>query len=192
MKIGYARVSTNQQNCALQIKALKEYGCEKIYTEKISGKWSDRPELNDLIKFIREGDTLIVWKLDRLGRSLQHLVKVVNELNEKKVNIVSLQEHLDTSSPTGKLVFHLFCALAEFERENIVERSQAGLAIARTKGIQLGRPKLISPEIQPQFEKLAINDDINVTEKCKILNISRMTYYRSKKNLKPAESASSD
>jgi DNA invertase Pin-like site-specific DNA recombinase len=130
MFIGYARVSTSDQNPNLQTDALKVAGCQKIFIDKISGTKSDRPELNKLKEQLREGDTIVVWRLDRLGRSLKDLIEWVNYLEKEKVALRSLHESIDTTTPTGKLIFHLFGALAEFERNLIVERTNAGLTLS--------------------------------------------------------------
>ena len=143
MIIGYARVSTEDQNLDLQLDALKEAGCKKIFQDKISGVKEDRDGLLQVLDIVRPGDTLVVWKLDRLGRSLQHLISVVDDLKEKDIFFRSLKENLDTSSSTGKLIFHIFGALAEFERDIIRERTMAGLAAARARGRVGGRPKIM-------------------------------------------------
>ena len=140
MKVGYARVSTNEQDTHLQIDALKAIGCELIYQEKQSGAKKDRTELQQCLKSLREDDILIVWKLDRLGRSLQHLIEVVSDLEERKIGFQSLTENIDTTSPTGKLIFHIFGSLAEFERGLIRERVKAGLEAAKKRGKKFGRP----------------------------------------------------
>ena len=140
MKVGYARVSTNEQDTHLQIDALKTIGCELIYQEKQSGAKKDRTELQQCLKSLREDDILIVWKLDRLGRSLQHLIEVVSDLEERQIGFQSLTENIDTTSPTGKLIFHIFGSLAEFERGLIRERVKAGLEAAKKRGKKLGRP----------------------------------------------------
>jgi len=127
MKIGYARVSTGDQNLDLQMDALNKIECDKIFTDKMSGARSDRPGLDEAMKFMRKGDTLIVWRLDRLGRSLQHLISVVNDLNDNGKYFLSLQENIDSKSTGGKLIFAIFAALAEFERDVIRERTRAGL-----------------------------------------------------------------
>jgi DNA invertase Pin-like site-specific DNA recombinase len=144
MKIGYARISTIDQNLELQTDALEKAGCEKIFTDQASGAKDDRKGLIDAVEFCRKGDSLIVWKLDRLGRSLKHLIETINRLHEKKVGFVSIQENIDTTTSGGKLVFHVFGALAEFERELIRERTNAGLASARLRGRMGGRPKAMT------------------------------------------------
>ncbi|EJB3708213.1 recombinase family protein [Enterobacter asburiae] len=143
MLIGYVRVSTNDQNTALQRNALDSAGCELIFEDKISGKTSERPGLKKVLRILSEGDTLVVWKLDRLGRSMRHLVVLVEELRERGINFRSLTDSIDTSTPMGRFFFHVMGALAEMERELIVERTRAGLAAARAKGRIGGRrPKL--------------------------------------------------
>src|SRR4051812_12847633 len=123
MKIGYARVSTNDQNLDLQINELQKAGCEKIYQEKVSGKLKDRPELESMMNQLRSGDQVIVWKLDRIGRSLKNLIEIVEHLKERSVDFICLHNNIDTSTSTGRLTFNLFAALAEYERELIVERT---------------------------------------------------------------------
>ena len=141
MKIGYARVSTKDQNVDLQLDALKQAGCERIYQEVASGSKTARPELDRLLVDIRAGDTIVIWKLDRLGRSLKHLVELVGKLSERKIGLLSLNDPVDTTNAQGRLVFNLFASLAEFERELIQERTQAGLSAARARGRIGGRPK---------------------------------------------------
>src|SRR5215472_2665902 len=138
MKIGYARVSTKDQTVALQVDALKKAGCSKVYTEVMSGARSDRPILAKLLEHLRPGDILVIWKLDRLGRSLQHLVDLVNDLMARKVGLKSLNDPIDTTTSHGRLTFNLFASLAEFERDVIRERTQAGLSAARAG--TAGRP----------------------------------------------------
>src|SRR5262245_58005533 len=146
MLIGYARVSTDDQTTALQIAALKRAGCKRIFEEKASGAKADRPELAKAMTIAREGDVLVVWKLDRLGRSLPHLITTICGLADGGVGFRSLTENVDTTSPGGKLVFHLFGALAEFERDIIRERTMAGLAAARAQGRIGGRRRVMSAE----------------------------------------------
>ncbi len=144
MKYGYARVSTNQQDTKLQIDALLASGCSKVYEDKISGSKTDRPELNNCLKAMNENDVLVVWKLDRLGRSLQHLIEVVHKLEEENKGFQSLTEHIDTTSPSGKLVFHIFASLAEFEKSLIRQRVMAGLEASRKMGTKFGRPEALT------------------------------------------------
>jgi len=147
MFIGYIRVSTNEQNTALQRDALKRSGCELIFEDKISGKSTNRPGLNRALRQLNAGDTLVVWKLDRLGRSMRHLVSMTEELRQRSINFRSLTDSIDTSTPMGRFFFHIMGALAEMERELIVERTCAGLAAAREQGRIGGRrPKLTQEE----------------------------------------------
>lgn len=144
MLIGYARVSTGDQNLNLQVDALKAAGCEKVVPDKLSGAKDERSGLNQLLELLRAGDTLVVWRLDRLGRSLSHLISVTTELESRGVGFRSLQEGIDTTTSGGKLVFHIFGALAEFERSLTQERTQAGLKAARSRGRNGGRPQALS------------------------------------------------
>lgn len=181
MKIGYARVSTRDQNLDLQIDALRKEGCEKIFEEKASGAKSDRPQLLQMMQQLRQGDVVIVWKLDRLGRSLKDLVQRVTEMQEKGAGFKSLHDHIDTTTPQGKLTFHLFAALAEFERDIISERTRAGLASARARGRQGGRPKGLSQKAQDKAriaETLYKEQEQTVAEICEYLSISKPTLYR--------------
>lgn len=185
MNIGYARVSTQEQNLDLQLDELKKAGAEKVFMEKVSGgKWeADRPELDKALNFVREGDKLIIWKLDRLGRSLPQLIRTVNQLKGKNVELKSLKENIDTSSATGKLMFHIFGSLAEFERDMIKERVKAGLISARERGRLGGRPKIIRNEKEKLFNELVQDESISVLEKCHRLEVSRMTYWRMAKKI---------
>ncbi len=181
MKIGYARVSTQDQNIDLQLDALKKYGCSVIYQEKKSGKNSERPELKKMLQTVREGDVLVIWKLDRLGRSLKDLVQLVGQLQEKKVDFVSLQDSINTSTPQGRLFFHIGAAFAEFEREIIRERTLAGLASARARGRIGGRPKGLSKEANKTAlaaRHLYEAKRFSVQEICHQLTISKPTFYR--------------
>lgn len=146
MKIGYARVSTQDQNLDLQLNELTRFGCDTIYQEKISGKNTERPELKKLIAGLRKGDEVVVWKLDRLGRSLRDLVDVVAHLQEKGVDFVSLHDHINTTTATGRFTFNIFASLAEFERDIIRERTKAGLSAAKARGKKGGRPAGLTPE----------------------------------------------
>jgi DNA invertase Pin-like site-specific DNA recombinase len=178
MKIGYARVSTIEQNLEMQTDALEKAGCEKIFADTASGAIDSRKGLIDAIEFCRAGDSIVVWKLDRLGRSLKHLIETINLLHEKKVGFVSLQESIDTTTSGGKLIFHVFGALAEFERELIRERTNAGLASARARGRLGGRPKAMT-ERQIQMAKTMFKDpNTTVKEVCETLNVSKSTLYR--------------
>lgn len=159
MKIGYSRVSTNDQNLDLQTDALKAAGTEKIYFDKVSGT-KERPKLAEALEFLREGDTLIVWRLDRLGRSLKDLVSIVASLEERKINFVSLTENIDTTTATGKLIFHIFASFAEFERNLIRERTKAGLTAARARGVKGGRkPALNAEKLAMVYKLLETSND---------------------------------
>ena len=181
MKIGYARVSTKEQNLSMQIDALEKEGCKRIFQEKIGGAKSDRPQLKKMIEQLREGDVIITWKLDRLGRSLRDLVNLINEIQDKGAGLKSLNDSIDTTTPQGKLTFHLFASLAEFERDIIRERTKAGLEAARARGRKGGRPKGLSKEAQDKAmvaETLYKQGEMSVTEICKHLNIARSTLYK--------------
>jgi DNA invertase Pin-like site-specific DNA recombinase len=181
MKIGYARVSTKDQNLSLQIDALRKEGCKQIFQEKVSGAKSDRPELKKMIDQLREGDVIVTWKLDRLGRSLRDLVNLVNEIQEKGAGLKSLNDFIDTTTPQGKLTFHLFASLAEFERDIISERTKAGLQAARARGRKGGRPKGLSKEAQDKAmiaETLYRQGDMTVSQICRHLSIARSTLYK--------------
>jgi len=146
MLIGYARVSTEDQTLALQQDALEKIGCSKIFTDVISGATTERPGLKEALSYLREGDSLVVWKLDRLGRSLKHLIETITDLNKRHIGFQSITEHIDTTTSGGKLIFHIFGALAEFERDIIRERTKAGLQAARARGRNGGRPKALDPK----------------------------------------------
>src|SRR3954469_11801729 len=155
MLVGYARVSTADQNLDLQQDALRKAGCEKLFTDVASGAKDERTGLAEALAFLRPGDTLVVWKLDRLGRSLKHLIETVTVLQARKVGFRSLQESIDTTTSGGKLIFHVFGALAEFERDLIRERTQAGLQAARTRGRLFARPKVLTAQQVKQLRSLA-------------------------------------
>jgi DNA invertase Pin-like site-specific DNA recombinase len=178
MLIGYARVSTTDQNLDLQKDALTAAGCEKIYTDEVSGAKRARPGLDQALNDLRDGDTLVVWRLDRLGRSLPHLIDVVMGLKERGVDFRSLSESMDTTSPTGKLIFQFFGAIAEFERELLQERTNAGLAAARARGRKGGRKPKLSKQQQKLLYELADAREKSVREICELLQISKKTYYR--------------
>jgi DNA invertase Pin-like site-specific DNA recombinase len=180
MLIGYARVSTHEQNLDLQLDALRAAGCEKIFTDKISTLKEERKGLLEALDFLRPGDVLIVWKLDRLGRTLKQLIELVAAFNQKGIGFKSLKETIDTTTSTGKLVFHIFAALAEFERDIIHERTRAGLAAARARGRLGGRPKLQTkdPKKIALAKQLYADRNMPVTEICSTLHIGRSTLYR--------------
>jgi DNA invertase Pin-like site-specific DNA recombinase len=177
--IGYARVSTQDQHLHLQHDALVKAGCAKVFTETVSGAGTDRHGLAAALDYLRPGDTLVVWRLDRLGRSLKQLIDTVTQLDHADVGFRSLQEHIDTTTPGGKLVFHVFGALAEFERDLIRERTQAGLAAARARGRLGGRPRKLDTPTKVAAAQALYNDKRNsIAEICNALGISRATLYR--------------
>jgi DNA invertase Pin-like site-specific DNA recombinase len=181
MKIGYARVSTRDQNLELQLDALHKAGCETIYQEKVSGASVSRPELERLLTQLRTGDTVYIYKLDRLGRSLRHLLKVVGDLQQMGVGLVSLTDAINTTSAQGRLVFNLFASLAEFERELIRERTHAGLASARARGRVGGRQRGLSEEAERTAiiaETLYREQQLGVNEIAQRLHISKITLYK--------------
>jgi DNA invertase Pin-like site-specific DNA recombinase len=178
MLIGYARVSTIDQNLALQRDAITEAGCGKIFTEQLLGAVTDRPALRDALEFARGGDTLIVWKLDRLARSMKQLIETIEKLRLRNIGFRSLTEALDTTTAQGRLVFHMFGALAEFERSLIRERTQAGLAAARRVGRTGGRPPKLTDDDIEAAKALLANPDIGVTQIAHRLGVSSATLYR--------------
>lgn len=178
MLIGYERVSTDDQNLNLQHDALKEAGCNRIFSDKMSGTKADRPGLKEAFDYVRPDDTLVVWRLDRLGRSLKDLIALVEELERRQIGFRSLQESIDTTTSGGRLIFHLFGALAEFERNLIRERTQAGLQAARARGRKGGRQQKLTPEQIAIGRSLAADSTRSVSSICEHLNISRPTYYR--------------
>jgi DNA invertase Pin-like site-specific DNA recombinase len=178
MLVGYARVSTDDQNLNLQKDALKEAGCTRVFEDIMSGSKDKRPGLTDALGYVREGDTLVVWRLDRLGRDLKHLIEVVEVLQQRGIGFKSLQESIDTTTSAGKLIFHIFCSLAEFERQVIRERTMAGLKAAKARGRNGGRRHKLSPQQIEIGRSLAADPKRTVTEICKTLGIGKMTYYR--------------
>lgn len=181
MKIGYARISTKGQNLDLQIDALKKAGCEKIYKDIISGSLSNRPALDKLLNDANKKDVIVIWKLDRLGRSLKNLVELINTLNDKEIGLQSLNDPVDTTTAQGRLIFNIFGSLAEFERELIKERTIAGLEAAREKGNVGGRPKGLSKKAQNTAltaEYLYKEEKLSVNEIIDQLGIGRSTLYR--------------
>ena len=187
MLIGYARVSTHEQNLDLQKDALKKAGCKKVYVEQASGSKSSRPELERTMEVLREGDTLVVWRLDRLGRSLKHLIDLVTKLEESGIGFRSLTESMDTTTNNGKLIFHIFGALAEFERNLIRERTQAGLAAARARGRKGGRPHALDDKKRATAVRMYNSREHSVGEICRTMGISRPTLYNYLREVKDAE-----
>ena len=178
MLVGYARVSTSDQKLDLQLDALREAGCERTFTDEASGAKTDRPGLTEALAFARTGDTLVVWRLDRFGQSVKDLVGRVDELRERGVGFRSLTEGVDTTSSTGKLVFHVFGALAEFERDLIRERTMAGLASARARGRKGGRPRAMDEEKIRVASRLMNDPEVSVAEVCRAVGVSSATLYR--------------
>ena len=179
MRVGYARTSTIDQKLDLQIDALKQVGCEKIFTDHgVSGSTSVRPGLDEVLDYTRKGDTLVIWKLDRLGRSLSHLLEVVEGLKERGVQFASVHDGFDTSTAAGKMFFSLMGAMAEYERNLITERTMAGLASARARGRTGGRPKALEESQIKVAISLAHADEMTVKEICEQVGCSRSTYYR--------------
>ncbi|GAW85762.1 conserved hypothetical protein [Bathymodiolus platifrons methanotrophic gill symbiont] len=177
MLIGYARVSTHDQHLHLQEDALREIGCEKIFVDEVSGTVSSRPGLDKLKEQLRSGDTLVVWRLDRLGRSIRDLIDWVTTLENEGVGFKSLQESIDTTTSNGKLVFHLFAALAEFERNLISERTRAGLDAARARGKKGGRPKSLDEEKRKLLIELYEQKKTPINTLCEMMGISKPTLY---------------
>lgn len=177
MLIGYARVSTDDQNLDLQRDALTQAGCPKLYEDKESGAKAERPGLLMALEVLRDGDTLVVWRLDRLGRSLKDLIALAEKLESRGIAFKSLQENIDTSSSGGKLVFHLFGALAEFERNLIRERTQAGLSAARARGRTGGRPKALDPNKRQLAIRLYHERQHSIDDLCRMMGISKPTLY---------------
>lgn len=178
MLIGYARVSTDDQNLNLQHDALKNAGCEKFFEDKITGSKIDRPGLDAAIEYAREGDVIIVWRLDRLSRSLKDLIEVVSDLESKGIGLKSVHESIDTTSSSGKLIFHIFGALAEFERNLIRERTHAGLKAARARGKMGGRPKKLNPEKAKLAQDLYNEKTRTIKQICELVGVSKPTLYK--------------
>lgn len=177
MHIGYARVSTNDQNLELQKEALKEAGCQKIYEDQMSGLRAERPGLNQALDHLREGDTFVVWKLDRVGRNVKNLIDFVTKLEEHKVHFKSLTDQIDTSSSMGKFFFHIMASLAQMERELIVERTRAGLKAARQRGRIGGRKRRMTPSKIESAKQLLANGK-PPKEVAENLGVSIPTLYR--------------
>lgn len=183
--LGYARVSTSEQDASLQKDALKSAGCLKIFTDRASGSLDRRPQLDRLLDQLRPGDTVVVWRLDRLGRSLKHLIQLIEDLDEKGVGFRSLTEGMDTTTAGGKLIYSIFGALAEFERSLIRERTMAGLASARARGRVGGRPPVMTPEKVRVARQLYDARELTVDEIAKTIGVSRKTVYRHLAENKP-------
>ena len=186
--VGYARVSTTSQHLDMQLDALTASGCTRIHTDTASGALSARPGLDQALAELDEGDTLVVWRLDRLGRSLPHLVATIDTLTRQGVNLKSLHEAIDTTTPTGRLMVHLIASLAEFERELTIERTIAGLEAARARGASIGRPTVWTPQ-RAEAASALLAAGATVTEVAQALNVSRATVYRHANPSKTAQAA---
>ena len=179
MLIGYARVSTQDQTLALQQDALQAAGCDRVFTDTLSGATDVRPGLEQALAYVRAGDTLVVWRLDRLGRSLKHLLVVITDLEQRRIGFRSLTENIDTTTPGGKLIFHVFGAHAEFERDLIRERTLAGLAAARARGRLGGRKRTLDTPGKLALAQALFDDKRRtIAEICQTLRLSRATLYR--------------
>lgn len=178
MIFGYARVSTDDQNLDAQLDALKAAGAARIFQDKKSGKSRERPELEKLLDQLREGDVVVVAKYDRLARSLRDLMDLVEIIRERKVGFRSLAEDIDTTTPSGRLIFHVFGSIAEFERERIVERTMEGLAAARRRGRVGGRPRALSLEARQEITRMRNEEKRSVAEIARLFKVSRATVYR--------------
>lgn len=178
MLIGYARVSTDDQNLTLQYDELEKAGCEKIFDDKITGSKIDRPGLDAAIDYARAGDVIVVWRLDRLSRSLKDLIDVVSKLDTQEIGLKSLHESIDTTSSSGKLIFHIFGALAEFERNLIRERTIAGLESARARGNMGGRPKKLTAEKAKLAKDLYNEKTRTIKQICDLVGVSKPTLYK--------------
>ncbi|HHF7368317.1 TPA: recombinase family protein [Legionella bozemanae] len=178
MLIGYARVSTDDQNLDLQLDALNNVGCNKIFHDQVTGSKMLRPGLEAALEFAREGDVFVVWRLDRLSRSLKHLIEMIALLDSRKIGLRSLHESIDTSSSSGKLIFHIFAALAEFERNLIRERTYAGLQAARARGRNGGRPKKLSTDKAKLAIQLYEGRQYSIKKICELVGVSKPTLYK--------------
>ena len=177
-KIGYARISTHEQNLDLQYDALNKAECFRIFTDTMSGAKADRPGLSEALNYLREGDTLVVWRLDRLGRSLKDLLELVNALQSQGIGFCSLQENIDTTTSGGKLIFHIFASLAEYERSIIRERTLAGLTAARARGRRGGRPMSLDDKQLKLVREMYADLKKSPQDICETFHISRSALYR--------------
>lgn len=178
MLIGYARVSTAEQNLDLQLDALNKYGCKKIYADKVSGSKMERPELISMFTHLREGDTVVVWRLDRLSRSVSDLIATITEIGNRFVGFISLSENIDTTTASGKLIFHIFASFAEFERNIIRERTKAGLEAARARGVLGGAKNKLNAKQIASINKLYDSKQHTIAEICTLFSISKPTLYK--------------
>lgn len=184
MKVGYARVSTIDQNLDMQMDALKQAGCDRVYEDKASGARADRQGLRQALDQLREEDTLVVYKLDRIGRSLKDLITIVTDLTERSIQIVSIKDNIDTTTASGKLMLNMLCVLADYERTLIRERTNAGLQAARARGRLGGRKRVLSEKQIKSARALYDSQQVTVDEICKQFNISKPTFYRNVVNRK--------
>jgi DNA invertase Pin-like site-specific DNA recombinase len=182
MKIGYARVSTDDQNMSLQLDALQAAGCDKIFTDQLSGATTKRPGLDQALAALQPGDVLTVWRLDRLGRTMRHLVETVTDLAERSIGFQSLTEAMDTTTAGGEFLFHIMGALAQFERRLNAERSRAGIEAARRRGKHLGRPADLTPEKIAHARKAIDTGEQSVTGMAKLLDVHRVTLHKALKS----------
>jgi DNA invertase Pin-like site-specific DNA recombinase len=178
MKVGYTRISTSDQNQDLQLDALKKAGCEEFFSDKASGAKANRPGLAKALDYLRKGDCLVVWKLDRLGRNLKHLIEVVEDLKSKKIGFMSLQDGFDTTTNGGKFVFQIFGAMAEFERDLIRERTRAGLDAARARGRTGGRKEKLNDTQVAALKTMYESKNHSLSEICSTFSITKPTIYR--------------
>ena len=180
MKFGYARVSKNEQSLDIQIQKLKQAGCDEIYQEKVSGSKDDRSQLNLLLSRLRKGDTICVVRLDRLGRRMTKLIELINDFKKKGIEFISIENHIDTTTPMGMLLFTMCAAFSEMERVLITERVKAGLDAAHSKGRKGGRPKALTTEKLKKLKSLMKSKEFSVSEICNMVEISRSVYYRAR------------
>ena len=181
MKIGYARVSTDDQNMSLQLDALQAAGCDKIFTDQLSGATTKRPGLDEALAALQPGDVLTVWRLDRLGRTMRHLVNTVTDLAERGIGFQSITEAMDTTTAGGELLFHVMGALAQFERRLNAERSRAGIEAARRRGKHLGRPADLTPEKISHARQMIDSGEQSVSGMAKLLDVHRVTLHKALK-----------
>jgi DNA invertase Pin-like site-specific DNA recombinase len=176
--LGYCRVSTADQNQELQVDALTAAGCDRIFTDHASGKLEHRPALDAMLELLRSGDTVVVWRLDRLGRSVKHLLEMVALLESRGVGLKSLHESIDTTTPTGRLTLHLFASIGQFERDLLVERTQAGLVAARSRGRRGGRPTVMTTEKIAVAKAMYASREHDVATIARVVGVSRASVYR--------------
>jgi DNA invertase Pin-like site-specific DNA recombinase len=190
--LGYARVSTGEQDLALQLDALTAVGAQRVFSDTASGSLRERPELARVLDHLRDGqDTLVVWRLDRLGRSLRHLIETIAELERREIGFRSVSEGIDTTSPSGRLIFHIFGALAEFERELIRERTRAGLAAARARGRRGGRPAVMTEHKLRVAREMLATGEHTMAQIAATLGVGRATLYRHLETKRPPTQVSS-